>query len=151
MARTSKWSYVTDNLELISKLASEGVYEKEIARAIRISPKTWFEYKANPRRGPVLKEALSKGRRVLITDLKKSLYERARGFEKEEIKVTMEELPDGSSKKKVEKTTRYFPPDTGALVFALTNLTQRDGDIFYNRQDIEHGGKIDVEIVIGED
>jgi len=137
MARAkTKWPEIRDNLDKIEKWAKDGIYEKDMAHLLGMSEKTWYEYKKRPDEGSLMKEALKKGRRILITDLKMSLYKKAQGFEHEETKVTLEQQPNGTEKRKVEKTTKYYAPDTGALVFALTNLTQRDDEIFVNRQDV---------------
>ena len=72
-------------------------------------------------------------RETIVQTLEQSLWKRASGYEVEEVKNEYRTLKDGGKVLvKSSKTTKHFPPDTGALIFALTNL---DPENWKNRQD----------------
>lgn len=140
---------IQPRLEEIKQWLKDGVYEKDIIRLLGTSKDTFYNSKNDIKEfGDIFPEA----RASLITDLKKSLYQRAKGFEYEETKIVIDKDKDGNIKsQKVEKVKKYIAPDTGALIFSLTNLTQRNEDVFYNRQDVQYAGDMDVTISIGDD
>ena len=80
-----------------------------------------------------LKKARKEFRETIVQTLEQSLWKRAAGYEIEESKNEYRTLKDGSKVLvKSSKITKHFPPDTGALIFALTNL---DPENWKNRQD----------------
>lgn len=140
---------IQPRLEEIYEWLREGYYEKDIIKLLRTSKETFYTAK---KEHPEFAQIFEDARSSLITDLKKSLFQRAKGYTYEETKVVIDKDKDGNIRsQKIEKVMKHVSPDTGALVFSLTNLTQRDEDRFYNRQDIEHGGAVDVTITIGDD
>ena len=65
--------------------------------------------------------------------MEQSLWKRAAGYEVEEVKNEYRILKDGSKVLvKSREITKHFPPDTGALIFALTNLAPEN---WKNKQD----------------
>lgn len=92
---------------------------------------TWINDK--PDFSDSLKKARKEFRETIVQTLEQSLWTRAAGYEIEESKNEYRTLKDGSKVLvKSSKITKHFPPDTGALIFALTNL---DPENWKNRQD----------------
>ena len=92
---------------------------------------TWINDK--PEFSESLKKARKEFRETIVQTLEQSLWKRAAGYEVEEVKNEYSTLKDGSKVLvKSSKTTKHFPPDTGALIFALTNL---DPENWKNKQD----------------
>jgi len=92
---------------------------------------TWINDK--PEFSESLKKARKEFRETIVQTLEQSLWKRAAGYEIEESKNEYRTLKDGSKVLvKSSKITKHFPPDTGALIFALTNL---DPENWKNRQD----------------
>ena len=92
---------------------------------------TWINDK--PEFSESLKKARKEFRETIVQTLEQSLWKRAAGYEVEEVKNEYRTLKDGNKVLvKLSKTTKHFPPDTGALIFALTNL---DPENWKNRQD----------------
>jgi hypothetical protein len=92
---------------------------------------TWINDK--PDFSDSLKKARKEFRETIVQTLEQSLWKRAAGYEIEESKNEYRTLKDGSKVLvKSSKITKHFPPDTGALIFALTNL---DPENWKNRED----------------
>ena len=92
---------------------------------------TWINDK--PDFSDSLKKARKEFRETIVQALEQSLWKRAAGYEIEESKNEYRTLKDGGEVLvKSSKITKHFPPDTGALIFALTNL---DPENWKNRQD----------------
>ena len=92
---------------------------------------TWINDK--PDFSDSLKKARKEFRETIVQTLEQSLWKRAAGYEVEEVKNEYRTLKDGGKVLvKSSKTTKHFPPDTGALIFALTNL---DPENWKNKQD----------------
>lgn len=94
--------------------------EGQIAKKLGITQRTFTNYKKDHAE---LQEALISGRDALITDLKKSLKQKAKGFVYKETKRTIREI-DGKRTVLVEEYERYALPDTGAIHLLLKNLDE---------------------------
>lgn len=114
----SKWPQVRDNLQLVRKWARDGVTEKDMAAALRVSVATFEEYKL---KYPELVEALKEGKQPLIARLENNLLKRADGFEYEETKTYVKIDEDGRRTQYQEKTIKYYPPDVAANFILLKN------------------------------
>lgn len=103
-------------------------------KKVGISKSTFYEWlESYPDFSDSLKKARKEFRETIVQTLEQSLWKRAAGFEIEESKNEYRALKDGSKVLvKSSKITKHFPPDTGALIFALTNL---DPENWKNRQD----------------
>ena len=103
-------------------------------KKVGISKSTFYEWlESYPDFSDSLKKARKEFRETILKKLEQSLWKRAAGYEVEEVKNEYRTLRDGGEVLvKSSKTTKYFPPDTSALIFALTNL---DSDKWKNRQD----------------
>lgn len=100
--------------------------EKEIAKACHVSQRAWENYKV---KYPELREALSYGKAELVIDLKKSLKQKAKGFEYKETERQITEV-DGERRVVIKEYTRYAQPDLGSIHLLLKNLdpTWRNDD-----------------------
>ena len=93
--------------------------EAQIAtEKLGISVSSFENYK---RKYPELQEALKKGKKNLIGELKTSLKKKAKGFYYEETKTTIRE-EGGKTFRVVEKLKKYAQPDVGAIHLLLKNL-----------------------------
>ena len=103
-------------------------------KKVGISKSTFYEWlESYPDFSASLKKARKEFRETIVQTLEQSLWKRAAGYEIEESKNEYRTLKDGSKVLvKSSKITKHFPPDTGALIFALTNL---DPENWKNRQD----------------
>ena len=103
-------------------------------KKVGISKSTFYEWlESYPDFSDSLKKARKEFRETIVQTLEQSLWKRAAGYEIEESKNEYRTLKDGSKVLvKSSKITKRFPPDTGALIFALTNL---DPENWKNRQD----------------
>lgn len=103
-------------------------------KKVGISKSTFYEWlESYPDFSDSLKKARKEFRETIVQTLEQSLWKRAAGCEIEESKNEYRTLKDGSKVLvKSSKITKHFPPDTGALIFALTNL---DPENWKNRQD----------------
>ena len=103
-------------------------------KKVGISKSTFYEWlESYPDFSDSLKKARKEFRETIVQTLELSLWKRAAGYEIEESKNEYRTLKDGSKVLvKSSEITKHFPPDTGALIFALTNL---DPENWKNRQD----------------
>ena len=94
--------------------------EGQIAKKLGITQRTFTSYKKDHAE---LQEALISGRDALITDLKKTMKQKAKGFTYVETKRTIREI-DGKRTVLIEEYERYAQPDTGAIHLLLKNLDE---------------------------
>lgn len=119
--RKSKWeTHVEPNLDRIPKLRRQGYHEEQLAKLFGVAYSTFKDYK---NKYPALSDALKRGKQELIEDLEDTLYRKALGL----IKVTdtkkyIKKTKNGEETR-VEETIKEIPPDTGALIFSLKNLS----------------------------
>ena len=106
----------TTNLSLSNVFYTEG----QIAKKLGITQRTFTTYKKDHAE---LQEALISGRDALITDLKKTMKQKAKGFTYTETKRTVREI-DGKRTVLIEEFERYAQPDTGAIHLLLKNLDE---------------------------
>jgi len=101
-----------EKLILIEGWARDGLTQEQIAENIGVLPQTLSSWKV---KSAVIKEAIKQGREVVNRRLENALIKRALGFEFKEV---TDQTGDKGYHKEV---TKYVPPDTGALIFALVN------------------------------
>ena len=112
----------------------EGASNILACKKVGISKETFYTWiNDKPDFSDSLKKARKEFRETIVQTLEQSLWKRAAGYEIEESKNEYRTLKDGGEVLvKSSKITKHFPPDTGALIFALTNL---DPENWKNRQD----------------
>lgn len=114
MARPNKYqTHVKPYLEDIKKWC-QTMTEKQIARRLGVAYSSWCLYKNDY---PELSETIKKGRQNLVTDLKSTLIEKAKGFQYTEKKVIKQ---DGVVVRE-EIYTKSSLPDVAAINLLLKN------------------------------
>lgn len=130
MGKSKYDSHVKPHLEKITKW-TEDLTDEQIAARLKISRKSFIEYK---KQHPELVEALEKGKKRLVVELKDTLKKKAKGFYYEEVKTVKIHNPDSDAEpewiEKIEINRKYAQPDTGAAHLLLKNLdpTWRNDD-----------------------
>ena len=127
-------SYVKPHLNDIKDWVNSGISLDMVAKKLGISFASLLKYRKEE---PELNDILEINRTLVVDRLKKTLIERAIGFEREEIKQVVEKYGEGQKAKvktKIEKTKKYIYSDN-CLIFALKNLAP-DEFSDYVKQDI---------------
>jgi len=150
MAKGKYEKWITEEgLVLLEGWARDGLTDEQIAHNVGVSRSTLNDWK---KKYPDISDALKKGKEVVDLQVENALLKRALGYEYEEItkesqwneKANKYELVITKSVKKRQA------PDTTAQIFWLKN---RRPDKWRDKQDVEHTGDMDLNIVIdyGED
>jgi hypothetical protein len=125
-------------LENVTAWRREGLTEIQIFERLGVGKTSATRYK---KKYPEFRQALLDGKKKLVGELEDSLYKRAKGFEYEEMEVSVRD--DGSGKR-IRKTKKYIVPDVGALCFALKNLAPEK---WRDKQDVNISGELGVKVV----
>jgi hypothetical protein len=126
MRKTSYYNLVQPRLEEIEAWRTDGQTISQIAESLDIPKSTLESY---IKKHSDLKDVLKQTKDILLNKLKKSLYQRAMGYEFVSTSRTRHErkkiLPDGTEVIETEVTItenkRWIYSDK-CLIFALTNL-----------------------------
>ena len=99
--------------------------EEQIAETLDVSYSSFRTYK---QQYPALIDALKKGRKDLVAELKSTLIMKAKGFDYTETKVTKELCGeyDDLVVTKVEETTKRAQPDVAAINLLLKNYDKEN-------------------------
>ena len=108
------YSHVEPYLEEISRMALN-MTEKQIAEELGVADSSFRSYK---HKYPALVDALKRGRRQLVMELKSTLIQKARGFTYTEKKQVYE----NGELVREEVYTKSALPDTGSIHLLLKNL-----------------------------
>jgi len=139
VGRKTKYdTHVVPYLKRIPSWRKQGMTEEQIADKLDIAYSTLNLYK---NKYSELSEAIKKGKEELIEELEDSLYKRAMGFEYEEVETWIEEV-DGVQKKRIKRVKKQALPDTGALAFALKNLSPNKWRDRHDIAEIGRQGKV---------
>lgn len=119
-------------------LALKGATDEEIAEAFHISVRTLHRWKKTH---PELLTALEEGKDVADAKVKRSLYQRAVGYEAKEVTQIIEQDPATGTQRvsKTQVTTKHIVPDTMACMYWLNN---RSNGEFSQRQEVTLGGSV---------
>lgn len=119
-------------------LALKGATDEEIAEAFHISVRTLHRWKKTH---PELLTALEEGKDVADAKVKRSLYQRAVGYEAKEVTQIIEQDPATGAQRvsKTQVTTKAIVPDTMACMYWLNN---RSNGEFSQRQEVTLGGSV---------
>ena len=130
--------YNEETINAIADAIKDGETIETACKIAGITKTTFYEWMADEGKtdfADAIKKAKSEFQETIVGRLEHSLWKKALGFEFEEKKT--ETNKDGvTTKKTVVK--KYYPPDTAALIFALTNVAPEQ---WKNRQNIEATGR----------
>ena len=119
-------------------LSLKGATDEEMAEAFGISVRTLHRWK---KQYPKLKEAIDQGKSVADAKVKRSLYERAIGYDAKDVKqvISTDKATGRQGGEKTEVTTKHIVPDTMAIMYWLNNRSKGE---FSQRQEITLGGAV---------
>ena len=126
-----------DGLTRIEQWAREGLIDEQIAGKLGISMTTFYRWQTEHRE---FREALKKGKAPVDIAVENSLLKRAMGYEYEEVMTEIIEMPDGSKRRHIKKTTKQVIPDVTAQIYWLNN---RRPDRWRNRPASDSTGTLD--------
>lgn len=119
--RKNYWNVIKSNLDKIEKLSANGATEKQIATEfLKISYSTFNKYKADKKE---LQDALKRGKKLIVPELRGAMIKRGLGFKYEEKKHYIKE-EDGKKVTYTEITEKYALPDVAAMNLALKNYDE---------------------------
>jgi len=150
MAKGKYEKWVTEEgLVLLEGWARDGLTDEQISHNVGVSRSTLNDWK---KKYPDISDALKKGKEVVDLQVENALLKRALGYAYEEV---TEESQWNEKAKRYElvvtkRVKKRQAPDTTAQIFWLKN---RRPDKWRDKQDVEHTGDMDLNIVIdyGED
>ena len=136
--RPDKWDDAY--LQPISDACRDGATDKEIADMLGVSVRTIYNWR-NSR--PALAEAMKVGKEIADERVERSLYQRAIGYEQDEVKIFM---PGGAAEPVYAPFTAKIAPDVTAAIFWLKNRRSQE---WRDKQSTEisgpDGGAIEVQ------
>lgn len=118
MARPS--SYQESYAKQAAKIAELGATDQEIANFFEVDVRTIYRWKHDHNE---FCQALKVGKDVADDRVERSLYQKAIGYEQEEVKIFM---PSGADKPVYAPFTAKVAPDTTAGIFWLKNRRGAD-------------------------
>jgi transposase len=150
MAKGKYEKWITEEgLVLLEGWARNGLTDEQIAHNVGVSRSTLNDWK---KKYPDISDTLKKGKEVVDLQVENALLKRALGYAYEEV---TEESQWNEKAKRYElvvtkRVKKRQAPDTTAQIFWLKN---RRPDKWRDKQDVEHTGDMDLNIVIdyGED
>jgi hypothetical protein len=146
--------YDKDIVERICQLISSDSYTTlEICKIVGIAEATYYEWKrTKPKFLECIKKAENDFNELVVTEAKKSLMKKIRGYMEQEKKTittdTGKKDAEGKAIVRVKEhviADKYFQPDTAAIIFALTN---RDAINWKNRINNEITGKEGKDLIV---
>jgi DNA-binding XRE family transcriptional regulator len=109
-------------LKTVQELAAKRIIQKEIAECLNITEKTLIKIKKDH---PRLNQAFLNGDAELKEKLIDAVFQKAVGFEYEEVQTIIEEV-NGVARKKIAKTKKRALPDFNAIKYLLIIKFGRD-------------------------
>lgn len=126
--------------QITDLIESDSYTITEICGIVGISKDTFYEWKNTK---SDFSDSIKKAQKVfdelIISEAKKSLAKKVKGYEVDEVKTIYAD--NGSGQPKIREKTvtkKHIQPDTGAIIFTLCN---RDSENWKNRQSTELTGK----------
>lgn len=113
MARPEKWK--DEFIHLTECACRLGATDLDVAEMLKVSPRTLYNWRNTK---PEFAAALVTGKEIADERVERSLYQRACGYEQEEVKIFM---PSGSTEPVYAKFTAKHAPDVTACIFWLKN------------------------------
>lgn len=127
-------SYDDDYPRQAEKLAQLGATDQEIADFFEVDVRTIYRWKHDHED---FCQAVKVGKDVADERVERSLYQKAIGYEQDEVKIFM---PAGAAEPVYAPFRAKIAADTTAAIFWLKN--RRAGD-WRDKQEVEHSGGID--------
>lgn len=116
-------THIKPRLAEVEKL-SQFMTEEEMAKYFGVHASSWYSYKS---KYSEFFEAIKKGKKSLVQDLKQSLVEKAKGFQYSEKKIVREKNEVGDLViTREEEYIKYSPPDVAALNLLLKNYDKEN-------------------------
>lgn len=128
--------YNKEIVEAICKYIRDGDSQKIACKRVGIGDTTFHDWvNAKPEFAAAIKKAKEEFLASITGKLEASLWKRAMGYEVTETDTEYVSDADGNPRIKSQKTkVKHIQPDTGALIFALTNVAP---DRWVNKQKVE--------------
>ena len=119
-------------------LSLTGATDEEMAEAFGISVRTFHRWKKSY---PSLKESIDAGKEIADAKVKRSLYQRAIGYDAKDVEqiITTDKSTGRQHIEKTRVTTKHIAPDTMAIMYWLNNRSKGE---FSQRQEITLGGAV---------
>ena len=141
MARPEKWD--DKFLHIARHACLLGATDQEIADMLEVSVRTIYYWRSSK---PEFAEALANGKDIADERVERSLYQKAIGYEQDEVKIFM---PGGSTEPVYAPYRAKIAPDTTAAIFWLKN--RRSGEWRDKRDvDMNHGVQDSLSDLLGE-
>lgn len=146
--RAITWNkfFTLKNMEIVRSMCRKGWTNDEIADYIGISLSTFYKWQNEH---VEFSEALKEPKEYCIAKVENALLTRALGIEKEvgeKETITTKDKDGKEMSKTTEKTSLiYYPPDTKAVIFYLTN---RAGSDWKQKQQTEMTGKLSIDAAV---
>lgn len=123
-------------IDTICSYIKNGDSQKTACKKAGIAESTLYEWlKKKKELSEAIKKAKDEFQDTIVGKLEASLWKRAMGYEVTETEMEYTRDAKGELKIKSKKTKiKHIQPDTGALIFALTNVAP---DKWVNRQKVE--------------
>lgn len=131
-------SYKDEFAEQAKKICELGATDQEIADFFNVDVRTIYRWKHDH---DEFCQALKAGKDIADERVERSLYQKAIGYEQDEVKIFM---PSGAEEPVYAPFRAKIAPDTTAAIFWLKNRRSQD---WRDKQDVEHSGGVSVQIV----
>lgn len=115
------------------KLCALGATDIELADFFEVDVRTVYRWKHSH---DAFCQALKTGKDIADERVERSLYQRAIGYEQDDVKIFM---PANAAKPVYADYRAKIAPDTTAAIFWLKN---RRGDHWREKQEVQHSGEV---------
>jgi len=130
-------------------IASDSYTIAELCTSVGIDPATYHRWIAEkPEFSQLIADAKAKFDELLVTEAKRSLMKKIKGYSEDEITTVYLPSKKDQSKPEIKErkvVKKHFQPDTASVIFALTNKAP---DEYKHRQTVD--AKVDMATKIGE-
>lgn len=141
MAKCKAKRWLTpENLTLLEGWARDGLTNSQIAKKMRISESTYYEYLRN---FPQISEAIKKGKEVVDYEVEAQLLKSIKGFVETYDQQTVTKDGDVVG----FKESKYIPPNITAAIFWLKNRQPEK----YNKKQVVEDSVEDEGVIIVND
>jgi hypothetical protein len=133
-------AYKAEYAEQVKKIAELGATDQEVADFFEIDVRTVYRWKHDY---PEFCQALKVGKEVADERVERSLYQKAIGYEQDEVKIFM---PGGAAEPVYAPFRAKIAPDTTAAIFWLKNRRSQE---WRDKQEVEQSGNVTYTIATG--